>query len=102
MMRRTPRSTLFPCTTLFRSEDSHDHALAVGGGQGHDADVDLVAVDRHRRAAVLGDAPLGDVEVAHDLHARHDAWDHPRSEEHTSELQSRQYLVCRPLLDKIT
>src|SRR3712207_8791944 len=82
MIRRPPRSTLFPYTTLFRSDGcrlaglddvalaglvakAHGGPGAVGGGRG---DV----------------AALGDV----------------RSEEHTSELQSRQYLVCRLLLDK--
>src|SRR3712207_7166135 len=67
MIRRPPRSTLFPYTTLFRSyaynadENSHFLPRAIGMF-GHDLD--------------------------------------PRSEEHTSELQSRQYLVCRLLLEK--
>src|SRR3712207_7258663 len=88
MIRRPPRSTLFPYTTLFRS----------GGARGHPADLRLghraprrararrygaARAARPRRAA----APLPD---DHDL----------RSEEHTSELQSRQYLVCRLLLEK--
>src|SRR3712207_7905656 len=84
MIRRPPRSTLFPYTTLFRSIDP-----------------DLL----DQRQGVEGE---GDREDAHDQH------DHPRqvhqlslrhlsshrSEEHTSELQSRQYLVCRLLLEK--
>src|SRR3712207_7870842 len=89
MIRRPPRSTLFPYTTLFRSHRA----------------VDLdVSADRHRRAAVPpvdGRRPL---QHAHrpghpvpDLRAA--ALD-LRSEEHTSELQSRQYLVCRLLLEK--
>src|SRR3712207_7924085 len=80
MIRRPPRSTLFPYTTLFRSQaqpadDVGVQALAVQ----HLGDV----VDRRRVGA--GDDALG-VDV--------------RSEEHTSELQSRQYLVCRLLLEK--
>src|SRR3712207_7830401 len=84
MIRRPPRSTLFPYTTLFRSagvgERAHvvaDHAerLAELGRQLDRAD--LVALGRGLE----------------DLHAQ-------RSEEHTSELQSRQSLVCRLLLEK--
>src|SRR3712207_7562457 len=84
MIRRPPRSTLFPYTTLFRSpadkpaaslklpDHDHDHGRPPAKLQlGEDAEGD----------------PLG--EEGHD-----------RSEEHTSELQSRQYLVCRLLLEK--
>src|SRR3712207_8193177 len=87
MIRRPPRSPLFPYTTLFRSV-----ALLVNGGdhQPHrHADV-----DQHRlrqlqaRLDRLGHR-IGHVEVVE-----------PRSEEHTSELQSRQYIVCRLLLEK--
>src|SRR3712207_7260349 len=97
MIRRPPRSTLFPYTTLFRSRlpgvgvvdllgvraDLADRGLdgvPVHGvlGPRHG---DAVRVDRHR-VLVVG--------VVHGL----------RSEEHTSELQSRQYLVCRLLLEK--
>src|SRR3712207_7315562 len=80
MIRRPPRSTLFPYTTLFRSSDP-------GGGRSH-------------RGGVLADddaAPLGDVHRGHDDRGRTEG---DRSEEHTSELQSRQYLVCRLLLEK--
>src|SRR3712207_7283815 len=88
MIRRPPRSTLFPYTTLFRSADA---AHRRGAATVDDADA------RGKRLAVLDDGlarkyPVGDAaqeEVA------------PlRSEEHTSELQSRQYLVCRLLLEK--
>src|SRR3712207_8748858 len=82
MIRRPPRSTLFPYTTLFRSgaDAADDQAVPVrlqrrrrrAGQRGAD-----------RRAARAGGAGRGD-----------------RSEEHTSELQSRQYLVCRLLLEK--
>src|SRR3712207_7379801 len=80
MIRRPPRSTLFPYTTLFRS--------AVGGG-GHDDDSARPAVrDRGGvRAQPVRDGHGG-------------RRPRPRSEEHTSELQSRQYLVCRLLLGK--
>src|SRR3712207_8591723 len=81
MIRRPPRSTLFPYTTLFRS---HRHAAPreqVAGGQ------------PRWSAAEHGDG-LADLAVSS---VRDPA---PRSEEHTSELQSRQYLVCRLLLEK--
>src|SRR3712207_6898675 len=85
MIRRPPRSTLFPYTTLFRSLTADQ----AGPFQGQDHLV------RGRRR---------DLEVA--LHvglgrrAAMDACVGVRSEEHTSELQSRQYLVCRLLLEK--
>src|SRR5258707_5891937 len=85
MIRRPPRSTLFPYTTLFRSE-------------GDDARDGNEQAERQRPVRHLG--------------SRTEAMDQPRegapgagarpvrSEEHTSELQSRQYLVCRLLLEK--
>src|SRR5258707_6673035 len=80
MIRRPPRSTLFPYTTLFRSLRRLDQE--VGGG--------LEAVlHRHQGIGILRDSRLAD-----------QAGDEMRSEEHTSELQSRQYLVCRLLLEK--
>src|SRR2546422_8390293 len=87
MIRRPPRSTLFPYTTLFRSLAPH-HA----GG-------DLRRAAHRRWRGVAGDVgeiliheppQLRRAEVAHD----------DRSEEHTSELQSRLHLVCRLLLEK--
>src|SRR3712207_7497920 len=78
MIRRPPRSTLFPYTTLFRS--IHEGRRIVGRG-GY---VDHVGVIQQR------------VEVAR---PRAES-ENERSEEHTSELQSRQYLVCRLLLEK--
>src|SRR3712207_7236024 len=93
MIRRPPRSTLFPYTTLFRSDlQDRDRPLRLllPGPAGDD-----------RRCGDRGPAaaPLG--EGARDV-ARHDLPQGrlPRSEEHTSELQSRQYLVCRLLLEK--
>ena len=58
-------------------EDPDDDRLAVHAGQRHDAQVDVMAVDRQADATILRDAPLGDVEVAHDLHAADDAEHHP-------------------------
>src|SRR3712207_7438323 len=89
MIRRPPRSTLFPYTTLFRSlrmpEDGTD-PLRPPGQAAHVADcrsLQLLLAARRRRA--------GDRLLELRVH---------RSEEHTSELQSRQYLVCRLLLEK--
>src|SRR5438445_10743875 len=71
MIRRPPRSTLFPYTTLFRSADPSDMKEPESGGL---------------KSTAKGDGPVGNAVL--------------RSEEHTSELQSRQYLVCRLLLEK--
>src|SRR3712207_8199771 len=91
MIRRPPRSTLFPYTTLFRSERPGVTALPV--------DVVFLLVDK-----VLVDKVLPVVEaralVGHRQLFVVAAHGVPRSEEHTSELQSRQYLVCRLLLEK--
>src|SRR3712207_7030588 len=88
MIRRPPRSTLFPYTTLFRSQPGYLEApLSAAGRRGPTASDGLRSILRatlHRRKGVLRDRS-------------HSA---PRSEEHTSELQSRQYLVCRLLLEK--
>src|SRR5437762_9868470 len=81
MTRRPPRSTLFPYTTLFRS-DAHEHHPQRGerGGLSH-----LRELEERRRA---------------DIRTAREAEKHERSEEHTSELQSPMYLVCRLLLEK--
>src|SRR3712207_8576694 len=84
MIRRPPRSTLFPYTTLFRSRPGVD---ALG----------------ERRAPDQMSRVLGLVRLVHlmtDDLAAEQVEDQERSEEHTSELQSRQYLVCRLLLEK--
>src|SRR3712207_8220271 len=86
MIRRPPRSTLFPYTTLFRS-----HPLEAAQGA-HRAVVDAVQVSDRQRVGVR--EPVAGVGVL----AVVPEW--ARSEEHTSELQSRQYLVCRLLLEK--
>src|SRR3712207_8330438 len=84
MIRRPPRSTLFPYTTLFRSLGRvHGRAAQPPQLRGREADrpAQRAAGERHVRDAGVQQPP-------------------PRSEEHTSELQSRQYLVCRLLLEK--
>src|SRR3712207_8311542 len=83
MIRRPPRSTLFPYTTLFRSRD-----VSAFYGLGHLAVSCLVS-------------RYGEARMFRFFH--HTVWQgasYDRSEEHTSELQSRQYLVCRLLLEK--
>src|SRR3712207_7383225 len=87
MIRRPPRSTLFPYTTLFRSSSRftfHISALLQSRASLGLVAVTLVEAGRGELAELMADHVLGDV----------------RSEEHTSELQSRQYLVCRLLLEK--
>src|SRR3712207_8585904 len=86
MIRRPPRSTLFPYTTLFRSQAGR-------------------AADVHRASRLLGRAQVLQVQGvpgAVEERVQEGGFDVPqgRSEEHTSELQSRQYLVCRLLLEK--
>src|SRR3712207_8918185 len=87
MIRRPPRSTLFPYTTLFRSDGDGEQRLGQQPG-----------LDQRRAALAgqgvggLGGSQLGDQDQI--------TGDRSRSEEHTSELQSRQYHVCRLLLEK--
>src|SRR5258707_10725236 len=77
MIRRPPRSTLFPYTTLFRSKTQYQTARSQGSQN------------------------ISDVRTQLELGRAKPSPRHPfRSEEHTSELQSRQYLVCRLLLEK--
>src|SRR3712207_7445269 len=90
MIRRPPRSTLFPYTTLFRSHGDADRA--VPGDQARRVERDPLA-GRERGRARDGGARRRRIAVG-------DGGLAPRSEEHTSELQSRQYLVCRLLLEK--
>src|SRR3712207_8994712 len=92
MIRRPPRSTLFPYTTLFRSavgEDADRQLDGVGGGEQPGAGARGERAVGHERRGVRH----GDPEAHHRGVGE-------RSEEHTSELQSRQYLVCRLLLEK--
>src|SRR3712207_6934120 len=98
MIRRPPRSTLFPYTTLFRSDQimvdigwssayNGDEVLLLGRGEGGEIRIEELA-------AWGGTIPHKVVTNLNTRMAR------VRSEEHTSELQSRQYLVCRLLLEK--
>src|SRR3712207_9264940 len=80
MIRRPPRSTLFPYTTLFRSAGAAKTLVLTYVGM------------KTKTVTVTG--AVANVKMEEDAHAR--------SEEHTSELQSRQYLVCRLLLEKKT
>src|SRR5258707_11446855 len=89
MIRRPPRSTLFPYTTLFRSglaQESQDDAE-----QHHDGQVDR---------ALAGERVRDEIDEPRAAPGRPQIGEPLRSEEHTSELQSRQYLVCRLLLEK--
>src|SRR3712207_7508465 len=99
MIRRPPRSTLFPYTTLFRSarergvealdlnelDDPAEAIRELTDGRGPDSVIDAVGMEAHGSTAA---------NVALQMTTM------LRSEEHTSELQSRQYLVCRLLLEK--
>src|SRR5437870_6338163 len=89
MLPTPPSSTLFPYTTLFRS---HERVLRRGGASSGAGD-EVAGDDRERVAVEPARARRG---------RRPDARGHPRarSEEHTSELQSRGQLVCRLLLEK--
>src|SRR5690242_21604195 len=92
MLRRPPRPTLFPYTTLFRSQPlRHGAALGAGGGDVEGAPVvgQRQLADRFGEPGVVIDDEQGS------RHGRS-----PRSEEHTSELQSHVNLVCRLLLEK--
>src|SRR3712207_8801398 len=102
MIRRPPRSTLFPYTTLFRSRERRGAADALERAAGAVGQVEYellragagarqvqaLAADDVAAAAAVGEVDRAAAERA------------GRSEEHTSELQSRQYLVCRLLLEK--
>src|SRR3712207_8993968 len=83
MIRRPPRSTLFPYTTLFRSEEAFRKLRRL-----------------EKQAAVFGVISIQEHSRVHNVLIHEAALTATRSEEHTSELQSRQYLVCRLLLEK--
>src|SRR3712207_8119060 len=90
MIRRPPRSTLFPYTTLFRSDQRPARRRGPDPLGGHLADA------AHGRSDVRHDRRQVELAAVHARPGRVLV----RSEEHTSELQSRQYLVCRLLLEK--
>src|SRR5687768_17679576 len=92
MIRRPPRSTLFPYTTLFRSYLDK-------------IDVELSALDRCQYKGEVITQILGTIQKTVDQmslnnYSNLSKWSNCRSEEHTSELQSRLHLVCRLLLEK--
>src|SRR5260370_3284963 len=93
MIRRPPRSTLFPYTTLFRSDpNSLNFAYQHGWGViDQDLEVGRAAVDQSARLAAYIDFQMLIADAAPAIF---------RSEEHTSELQSHLNLVCRLLLEK--
>src|SRR3989454_8619117 len=97
MIRRPPRSTLFPYTTLFRSHRATEHGGAVAPHLAEE-----LHPRRHRAASF--DQRVQQVELlgreAHELPAPQHGARRGRSEEHTSELQSPCNLVCRLLLEK--
>src|SRR3712207_7707214 len=93
MIRRPPRSTLFPYTTLFRSEVPVEAALRDSEGLRERLHADGVGAARGEGREAGLDPAAGGCAYERDGVIY-------RSEEHTSELQSRQYLVCRLLLEK--
>src|SRR3712207_7965524 len=99
MIRRPPRSTLFPYTTLFRSASCRARHQRTGRCNARLAEIDRGdPVELSRRKV---DVPYyAGLQVPNEAPALDAPSRCSRSEEHTSELQSRQYLVCRLLLEK--
>src|SRR3712207_8013962 len=97
MIRRPPRSTLFPYTTLFRSQAGSDLTVQQGSKVTLDGSASLNATT-YSWEQISGTSVL--LANANTAVASFTAPSGARSEEHTSELQSRQYLVCRLLLEK--
>src|SRR3712207_7115368 len=101
MIRLPPRSTLFPYTTLFRSAGGGGGATGAGAradGEG----IRVLLAGAGAGAAARERAPAGRPRRALEQRLLPSRAGTRRSEEHTSELQSRQYLVCRLLLEKKT
>src|SRR2546430_9846687 len=98
MIRRPPRSTLFPYTTLFRSLEMGAGQLIINGGASHILDADFTYSDSYDQPRVeyRVDGGVGQLTISQESHSVHFG----RSEEHTSELQSQSNLVCRLLLEK--
>src|SRR3712207_7839462 len=99
MIRRPPRSTLFPYTTLFRSKEVLRACLRALRADANIADDEGRIFTFIPAAGGVGATTLA-IESAMQLLRGGGRGMEPRSEEHTSELQSRQYLVCRLLLEK--
>src|SRR3712207_7452327 len=101
MIRRPPRSTLFPYTTLFRSQD--DQYEAIIGVDDKDPTRELERTEfvrvGNQHALLRRIVEAAEIDTVVDSRLVVDSTQ-SRSEEHTSELQSRQYLVCRLLLEK--
>src|SRR3712207_8307129 len=102
MKRRPPRSTLFPYTTLFRSGPVPATAKALQQADVKLADIDLIELNEAFASQVLAvtrEWGFTDSDFERtNVNGSGISLGHPvRSEEHTSELQPRQYLVCRPL-----
>src|SRR3712207_6915292 len=95
MIRRPPRSTLFPYTTLFRS----DRDARSGRDTMSTLSVIIPALNEERHIGALLSDVASQTTMPDEILVV-DAGSTDRSEEHTSELQSRQYLVCRLLLEK--
>src|SRR2546429_1906733 len=94
MIRRPPRSTLFPYTTLFRSPREDAEFLYAPGDEFRGEAADLL---RAVGISTRGKAPA---DIHREFQAAGFFLTHLKSEEHTSELQSRLHLVCRLLLEK--
>src|SRR3712207_8044401 len=90
MIRRPPRSTLFPYTTLFRSSER----LSLGVAARLSRYLQVLTQAKKMGKETISSQELADYTHVNSTQIRR------RSEEHTSELQSRQYLVCRLLLEK--
>src|SRR3712207_8533770 len=93
MIRRPPRSTLFPYTTLFRSDPGRPSRRPVEQVERGTPAVRVQELVEGLRSERIGQRDVGFGRELRELHL-------VRSEEHTSELQSRQYLVCSLLLEK--
>src|SRR3712207_8818790 len=95
MIRRPPRSTLFPYTTLFRSHQRQVDAVERGRGE-------VPGLVGLGQTCSGKDRLHGQLSSSSNRSSHRSSHRRSRSEEHTSELQSRQYLVCRLLLEKKT
>src|SRR3712207_7796194 len=104
MIRRPPRSTLFPYTTLFRSLDKREarrmdkfcqFAICAADEAIKNSGLNLDEINKDRFGVIVGSGVGGINTIEEQAEKLIE-----RSEEHTSELQSRQYLVCRLLLEK--